>query len=194
MASQPIPRYTPEEYLEQERKAEFKSEYYAGEIFAMAGAGRAHNLIVTNVVGELRAQLKRKPCETYSSDMKVAAGPSGLFSYPDVSVVCGEPRFHDARRDVLLNPTVIVEVLSRSTENYDRGLKFVQYRRLASLQSYVIIASTERRIEHSARQTDGTWNLSDVTDPGGVCILASLGYRLLMSEVYDRVAFETEIP
>ena len=147
MSSLPVRRYTPEEYLELERKAEFKSEYIDGEIFpigggilGMAGADEAHNLIVTNAVRELSLQLKGRPCRTYPSDMKVEPVPGGQFVYPDVTVVCGEPRFHDERRDMLKNPTVIIEVLSPSTEAYDRGAKFARYRQMNSLTNYLLIS------------------------------------------------------
>src|SRR5919198_4874617 len=121
------PDYTPEEYLALERAARHKSEYVNGRIYALAGASRAHNLIVVNVSAELRAQLRGRPCETYASDMRVKVSQTGLYTYPDVVVVCGEPRFEDAQVDTLLNPTVIIEVLSESTESYDRGEKFAHY-------------------------------------------------------------------
>ncbi len=117
-------RYTPEEYLARERLAEYKSEYLDGTIFAMAGGTREHSLIAGNVHGELRMQLKSRPCETYTSDMRVLISQPGLHTYPDVTVVCGEPLFLDEKRDTLLNPAVIVEVLSPGTEVYDRGKKF----------------------------------------------------------------------
>ena len=191
MSSLPQLRYTPEEYLELERKADFKSEYLSGEIFAMAGASEAHNLIVANVVGEFRSQLKGRPCKTYPSDMKVETGPTGLFSYPDAIVVCGEARFHDSHRDMLLNPTLIVEVLSPSTEAYDRGAKFALYRRMESLTDYIMISSAEYRIEHFTRQADGRWLLSsEGTEILGDVSIPSLACSLPVSEVYDRVEFE----
>src|SRR5947208_218210 len=117
-------RCSVEEYLEFERAAELRHEYLAGEVFAMVGASEPHNLIVTNVVGELRQQLKSRPCKVYPTDMRVKVAPSGLYTYPDVVVVCGPAQFDDAQRDTLLNPTLLVEVLSASTEAYDRGDKF----------------------------------------------------------------------
>ena len=187
MSSLPVTRCTPEQYLEMERQADHKSEYYGGEIFARAGASEAHNLVVTNLVGELSARLKGHPCKTYPSDMKVEVGPAGLFTYPDVTVVCGETRFHDDRRDMVQNPTVLVEVLSPSTEAYDRGEKFVQYRRLPTLTDYLMVSTTERRIEHYVRQTDNQWLLSEITNPEAAVILATLGCELPLSEIYDRV-------
>ena len=140
--------FTPEQYLEIERKADFRSEYYSGEMFAMAGGTDAHNLIAGNVFGLLWAHVKGRPCKTFSSDMKVQVTPSGLYTYPEVSLVCGEPRFADEKRDLLLNPLVIVEVLSPSTEAYDRGEKFAQYRRLDSLTYYLLVSQDKMRVEH----------------------------------------------
>jgi Uma2 family endonuclease len=194
MSSLPKPRFTPEQYLERERQADHKSEYLSGEIFAMAGASEAHNLIVTNVVRELSARLRGRPCRTYPSDMKVEVGPSGLFTYPDVSVVCGEPRFHDARRDMVQNPTVIVEVLSPSTEAYDRGAKFAQYRRLESLTDYLLISASECRVEHYVRLRDGQWLLSEVMTQEQVVVIGSIDCELPMAEVYERVEFDPPPP
>ena len=129
MSTQPKTFLSEEEYLEIERKAEFKSEYFGGEMFAMAGANEAHNLLVTNLVRELSEQLRPRPCRVYSNDMRVRVAASGLYTYPDVVSVCGESRFLDEQRDTLLNLNLLVEVLSPSTaEAYDRGLKFEQYR------------------------------------------------------------------
>jgi Uma2 family endonuclease len=136
-------RYTPDEYLEIERASEFKSEYIDGYIVAMSGASEPHNLIVTNVVGELRGQLKGRNCRVYSNDMRIDLRERGLFAYPDVVVVCGDPELADEKRDNLRNPVVIIEVLSKSTERYDRGLKFMKYRRIESLQEYLLVSQHE---------------------------------------------------
>lgn len=190
MSVQPKPFLTPDQYLEIERAAEFKSEYFDGEMFAMAGATEAHNLITVNVIGELRQQLKGRPCRTYASDMRVWIAKNGLYTYPDVVIVCGEPRFKEDRRDNLLNPTVLVEVLSPSTEAYDRGGKFALYRQLPSLQEYVLIAQDKRHIERYARQPDGSgWLLSEASGEEGSLFLPAIGCRLALSEVYDRVEF-----
>jgi Uma2 family endonuclease len=162
MSSEQVPYYTPQQYLEIERAAPSKSEYLDGAIYAMAGASEQHNLIVANLVGELRAGLKGRPCRTYPSDMKVEVGPKGLFAYPDVSVVCGQPRFHDEVRDMLLNPKLIVEVLSPSTEAYDRGAKFAQYRKIASLTDFLLVSADNVHVEHFARQPNGQWLLSEI--------------------------------
>jgi Uma2 family endonuclease len=183
------PYLTPEQYLEIERKAEFKSEYYQGEMFAMSGARRAHNLIATNTVRELSQQLLERPCEVYSSDMRVKVSSTGLYTYPDVVVVCGEPRFLDDEFDTLLNPTVILEVLSESTEAYDRGRKFELYRSLESLGEYVMISSLRVRAERYTRQADGSWNYISKTSLEDAIDLKSVDCHLRLADVYERVAF-----
>ncbi len=179
------------EYLDQERRAENRSEFYHGQIYAMAGASRAHNLIMVNLTRELSQQLKGRPCEVYSSDMKVKVKPSGLYTYPDVTVVCGEPRFDDAQNDILLNPKIIIEVLSPSTEACDRGDKFEHYRRLASLSDYILVSQHRCRIEHFSRQADGRWLLVEVNDLQADLALDSIGCALPLAEIYERVVFES---
>ena len=187
MSSQTQKHYTPEEYLALERQAQYKSEYDAGEIFAMAGASRWHNLIVANVVGELRSQLKGRPCTTYPSDMRVKISLTGLYAYPDVTVVCGEAQFEDTQQDTLLNPTLIVEVLSDSTEAYDRGGKFARYRKLDSLMAYVLITQTKPHIEHYTRQPDNRWLLSEADSVHDTIHLPTIDCHLALAEVYDKV-------
>ena len=187
MSSQAQKHYTPEEYLALERQAQCKSEYYAGEIFAMAGASRWHNLIVTNVLRDLSLQLKGRPCTTYLSDMRVKVSPTGLYTYPDVTVVCGEAQFEDNQQDTLLNPTLIVEVFSESTEAYDRGGKFAHYRKLTSLMEYVLITQTKPHIEHYLRQPDNRWLLSEADSLHDTIHLPSIDCRLVLAEVYDKV-------
>jgi Uma2 family endonuclease len=188
MSHQPKTTYlTPEEYLSIERKAEYKSDYFDGEIFAMTGASREHNLITGNINGELRRQLKGKPCEVYSNDMRVRVPAARLYTYPDVVVVCGEPIFEDDYVDTLLNPTLIVEVLSRSTESYDRGRKSVYYRTIDSLAEYLLVEQDEYRVEQYLKQTDGRWLLSEETSLESSIELASVECKLALSEVYDRV-------
>lgn len=153
---------TPEEYLAFERKAENRNEYVNGEIFALAGASRKHNLIVWNISGELKHQLKGKPCEAYLSEMRVKAPAARSYVYPDVVVVYGEPQFEDAYFDTLLNPTLVVEVLSKSTESYNRLAKAAFYRTIESLVEYLLVAQEEYRVEQYVKQVDGRWLLSDV--------------------------------
>lgn len=192
MSTVPKRLLTPDEYLAQERRAAFKSEYYQGETFAMAGASREHNLIVGNLVGEVRNQLKGHPCEVYPSDMRVKVIATGLYTYPDVTVVCGTPEFEDEHRDILLNPTVLGEVLSDSTEAYDRGTKSEQYRKLPSLNEYLLIAQDRPHVERYVRQPDGGWLLREVAEPGGSVALDSIPVVLPMSEVYRQVTWEDE--
>jgi Uma2 family endonuclease len=182
------PRLTPEEYLALERQAKHRSEYVNGRVCAMAGASRAHNLIVGNTFSELRAQLRGRPCEAYVNDMRVKVSPTGLYTYPDVVALCGEPRFEDTQMDTLLNPNVIIEVLSDSTEGYDRGEKFAHYRRLQSLQEYVLIAQDKARVEHYARAGEH-WMLTEVSSLEGVLTLASVGCAIPLHEIYERVEF-----
>jgi Uma2 family endonuclease len=180
--------YTPEEYLAQERKAEYKSEYVAGQIVAMSGASREHNLITANLARVLGSQLLDRPCEAYVSDMRVKVTARGMYTYPDVVAVCGDARFEDEQVDTLLNPTLIVEVLSPSTEAYDRGAKFAYYRQLPSLQDYILVSQDQVLVEHFVREDDG-WLLTDTTDLGGIVQLPSIACELPMSEVYRKVVF-----
>jgi Uma2 family endonuclease len=198
---QTMARYTVEEYLALERQSEERHEYIDGQIYAMAGESNEHADISVNLVRELSLQLKGTPCRVWTKDSKVLSGPAirayksikGLFSYPDIVVVCGEPRFLDDHRDVLLNPTVIIEVLSPSTESFDRGEKFWRYRtHLDSLTDYVQVSQALPLIEHFRRQSNDEWVLSTVSDMTGSLNLASINCALRMSEVYDRVSFPEE--
>ena len=195
MSTSPKTFLTPEEYLEIERKAEFKSEYYHGEMFAMAGASRPHNLLTANAAAQIHGQLRGRPCEMYSSDMRVCVAATGLYTYPDVVVACETPRFlEDAVPDTLVNPTVIIEVLSASTEAYDRGKKFDHYRALESLREYVLVSSDRVQIERYARQPGGQWLLTAVNRLEDSIDLESAGCTLSLSEVYERVEFPEAPP
>jgi len=189
MTSVPKRYLTPEEYLAQERRAEYKREYFKGEIFAMAGASREHNLIAGNLSRELGNQLRDRPCEVYQSDMRVKVSSTGLYTYPDVVVVCGEPRFEDAEADTLLNPTVLFEVLSETTENYDRGKKFEHYRALPSLQEYVLVAQEKCHVEQFTRQPGNRWLLWETDDLEGTLNLPSIGCELKLTDVYAKVTY-----
>jgi Uma2 family endonuclease len=181
---------TPEEYLAFERKAETKSEYVNGEIFALAGASRKHNLIAGNIFGELRQQFKGKPCEVYPGEMRVKAPAARSYVYPDVVVVCGEPQFEDDYLDTLLNPTLVVEVLSKSTESYNRLAKSAYYRTIESLTEYLLIAQEEYRVEQYVKQADGRWLLSDVCSLDSVIELKSIGCSLALRDLYERVSID----
>ena len=160
MSTIPKTFLTPEQYLEIESKAEFRSEYYLGEMFAMAGATRIHNLIAANIPQYLGQQLEKTPCERYQSDMRVRVGATGLYAYPDVVVACSPQFVGSQQQQTLLNPVVIVEVLSSSTEAYDRGLKFKHFRTFESLQAYLLVASESVDVELRARQADGQWTIA----------------------------------
>ena len=187
MASQPRTFLTPEQYLAIERAAEFKSEYYAGEMFAMSGAREAHNLIQGNLYVELRRQLRQRACRFYTSDMRVRVNASGLYTYPDATALCGEPLFLDDVRDTLLNPHLIVEILSPSTEAYDRGRKFGHYRTVESLREYLLISAERVSAELFIRQADGRWLLSAATQMEEVLDLQSIGCRIALADLYEDV-------
>jgi Uma2 family endonuclease len=187
MSLQPKSPYTPEEYLALERKAEYRSEYFAGEIFVMSGASERHNLIVGNVFATLHTQLRNRPCRVYASDMRVKVNPTGLYTYPDIVALCGEPQFDDEQKDILLNPAVIIEVLSPSTEAYDRGEKFAHYRQLSSVAEYVLISQEKPHVEHFVRQPDNQWLLSETSDLHDAVQLPSINCALALDEVYEKV-------
>jgi Uma2 family endonuclease len=189
MASLPKVRITVEDYLARDRAAAYKSEFLAGEVFAMAGASRVHNLIVFNLATVLGPQLQGRPCEAYVSDMRVKVSATGLYAYPDLVVVCGEPRFEDAQLDTLLNPTLIIEVLSPSTETYDRDDKFVNYCQIESLQQYVLIAQDDARIERFDRVANELWTPSAAAGLDTTISVAAIGCDLPLSRVYERVKF-----
>jgi len=187
MSALPKKLYSPEEYLALERVAEYKSQYFAGEIFAMAGGAPRHNLISTNVIGELYALLKGRPCKVYPSDQCLKIPATGLYTYPDVSVVCGEAQFDD--EDLLLNPILLVEILSESTEAHDRGKKFEHYMRIPSFREYLLIAQDRYRIEHYVKQDDGGWSFFVVSDLQGSIKLFSLNCELAVAEIYYQIKF-----
>jgi Uma2 family endonuclease len=187
--AKPIRRLTEAEYLKNERRAEYKSEFLEGEMFAMSGGTRAHSLIATNFIAELSAQLKQSPCLVFNSDLRVKVQAAGLYTYPDISVACGEQQFEDEQEDVLLNPTVIVEVLPESGEAYDRGKKFEVYRKIPSLSEYILVNQIKPRVEQFIRQSTGEWLLRDVVGLDGKLALASLNVTVALSALYAKVRF-----
>jgi Uma2 family endonuclease len=191
MASHPKHFYSAEEYVALERQATDKSEFYAGEIFAMSGASREHNLIVANVTTLLNTQLEDRECEVYPSDMRMRTPDSLFYTYPDVVVVCGEPQFEDEVVDTLLNPTLIVEVLSPSTETHDRTKKFADYRKITSLIEYILITQQECRVTQYVRQADGPWLFQEASRLEEQLHLASINCDLLLERVYRKVRFPT---
>ncbi|MGH2587833.1 MAG: Uma2 family endonuclease [Dehalococcoidia bacterium] len=188
-AARAAAQVTPAEYLAQERQAQTKSEYLGGFIVAMTGASRLHNYVAGDIFGELREQLRNSPCDLFTGDMRVKVTETGDYTYPDVVVACGDVAFEDAELDTLLTPTVIIEVLSPSTETYDRGAKFISYRQLPSLQEYVLVAQDRPRIEHYARHGE-QWILTTVTDLDASVRLPAIGCELRLRDVYRRVNLE----
>lgn len=195
MALPQAKRYiTPEEYLRIERAAEFKSEYYDGEMFAMAGTTRWHARITTTVTSALLSLLRGGSCFPYGSDLRVNIPSTKLYTYPDITVICDPFESLDETEDTVTNPRVIVEVLSDSTEAYDRGKKFAHYRTLISLQEYVLISQKSALVEVFARQGDRTWKLTPVSGLDGTARLESLGIEVPLSEIYEGVVFPEAAP
>ena len=178
--------YSPEEYLALERAAETKSEYVDGYIYAMTGASRAHNLVTVNISLRLGNQLLNRPCEIYVADMRVKAATARSYRYPDITVVCGQPEFEDPRFDTLTNPSVLIEVLSPTTEASDRGRKFAEYQRIPSLREYLLVAQDQPRIDHYVRQ-DAGWLLKVAEGLDATLRLEAVGCVLELREVYQRV-------
>jgi Uma2 family endonuclease len=192
MATVPANYISPEEYLERERKAEAKSEYIRGEIFAMAGASIRHAVIISNLVLEIGVQLRSRNCNVFSTDLRLAVNPAGMYTYPDVMVVCGDPVTIDNQRDTIMNPVVIIEVLSDSTKNYDRGQKFQYYRMLPSLKEYVTVGQDEVHLERHIRGNAGEWILTEFGKLEDVVELPSIGVSLALSDVYRRIDFTSQ--
>ena len=188
------PFVTPEEYLRLEREAPYKSEYFAGEIFAMAGGSPAHSVICASAIRELGNLLKGNRCAPYDSNLRIFFPSTGLYSYPDASVICGPLEITDAHGDVVTNPTLVVEVLSDSTEAYDRGKKFAHYRTLPSFAEYVLVSQKEPLIEVFSRMADGTWKYTPARGRDALVRLQSLGVELRLAEVYDRAEFPEIVP
>ncbi len=184
---------SPQEYLALERKADFRSEYYAGEMFAMAGASWEHTLIKDNLAAELRSQFKDGTCRALTSDLRVKITSTGLYTYPDIVVVCEKPDFEDNHVDTLLNPQILVEVLSDSTEKYDRGTKSAHYRRVQSLKEYLLVAQDRPFVERYVRQSDGSWLLTEFSGLEAVLAFATITAQVGLAEIYRGVEFP-EIP
>lgn len=180
---------SPQEYLTRERLAEFKSEYLRGEMFAMAGASFEHTLIKDNLSRKAGNQLENGPCRALTSDLRVKVSATGLYTYPDLVIVCDEPQFEDPQFDTLLNPRVIVEVLSDSTEKYDRGAKFQHYRQITSLQEYVLVSQDRPLVERYVRHADDGWLLSEVKELSTSFAFASVPVRVPLTEIYAGVEF-----
>lgn len=190
MSALPKTQLTAEDYLIQERLAEYKSEFFRGEIFAMAGASRAHNVLVSSLLGEIYSHLKRKSCTVYPSDMRLHIPENSLYTYPDLMVVCGREYFLDDESDTLLNPLLIVEVLSKSTEAYDRGDKFRLYRGIGSLQEYLLVDTKKVSAEVHRKNADGFWLLASESQSLAQPVhLETVGMELNMSDLYAGIGF-----
>ncbi len=190
MSALPKIRWTEAEYLAFERASQDKHEFIDGEVLAMSGASKEHNIITGNVYSTLRAKLRGRGCSVYFSDVRVRVSRRRDYVYPDVTVTCGTESFADDQKDTLLNPTVIIEVLSPSTERYDRGDKFERYRTIESFQEYILIAQDRILIEQHIRQPDDRWITTYVQQPDGVIELPSIGCQLSVAEVYEQITFE----
>ena len=189
MSTVSVRRYTPEEYLALERVAEYKSEYFRGGIFAMAGARQPHNLILVNLIVALDSSLSGTSCQVYPSDMRVKC-PSGLYTYPDLSIVCGQPLLEDDHGDNLLNPVAIFEILSPSTEGYDRGKKFEHYCTLESFREYVLVAQDRASVERGVRSDDGlSWTWTAQRNLEDTLALTSCNASVRLSDIYRNIEF-----
>ncbi len=190
MAVQTKPFITPEEYLERERQAEYKSEYYNGEIFAMSGGTRNHSLLTSNFIALLSVALRGTGCLVFTNDLRIHIPAAGLYTYPDVSVVCGEEELLDDHQDILLNPVLLVEVLSPSTESYDRGKKFSFYRSISSLKEYALVSQRQKLVEVFRKNEEHLWVLHETDEARGTVDLASVGCAIQLDDLYANITFE----
>ena len=185
-------KFTPEEYYDLEHKAPYKSDFYRGEIYAMAGGSFRHSMISASLMRDLGNKLKGKPCRPYDGNLRLGIPDAALSCYPDVSIYCGKPEADPADRSgqTATNPTVVFEVLSPSTEAWDRGAKSAHFRQIPSLKAYVFIAQTHPRIELFERQEDGAWRLSEAIGMDGSLKLTCVDADLVATEIYDGVEFD----
>jgi Uma2 family endonuclease len=191
MAAHVQPFLTPEQYLEIERAAEFRSEYYDGRMYAMARGTRNHQRLKDRLAFALNSRFRGGPCEAGTSDLRVRVSYNGLYTYPNVLVVCGESKLLDDHKDTLLNPVLIAEILSPSTERYDRIFKFSQYRQIEALQEYVIVSQSAPRVEIQRREADGAWSLTEFVGIDAVCRFTSVDCEVPLSELYANISFES---
>jgi len=190
---EPAPKYnyiSPEQYLEMERASEQKHEYYKGEVFAMAGASIPHNDVFHNVYGMLFTSLKGKSCKPYGSDLRIHIPENTLYTYPDISIICGKPETAKNFEDNVTNPAVIIEILSKSTQDYDRGTKFHLYRRIKTLKEYILIDSRSVSVELYIRHQDNSWLLTEFKQPTDSFYISTIGLTVFLKDVYDDVSFD----
>jgi Uma2 family endonuclease len=183
---------TADEYLAFEETSSVKHEYFAGRIIALAGGNEAHSIISSNINAQLHSQLRQRPCTVYNSDMKVRAEQPRKYMYPDISVACGQPKYENTKRRVLLNPVIIIEVLSASTERFDRGIKFQWYRSIESVEEYVLVSQNAKYIDHYKRQSDNLWSLSSLGEGDELLQLTSIDCVLRIEDIYEKVNFDPE--
>ena len=190
---EPAPKYnyiSPEHYLEMERASDTKHEYYKGEVFAMSGASLPHNDIFHNVYGALTFFLKGKGCKPYGSDLRIHIPKDSLYTYPDISIICGKPQTTDIFRDNIINPSVIIEILSKSTKDYDRGTKFTLYRSIKTLKEYILIDSTSVSVEIFTRQEDNSWILTEFKQQSDRFTITTISLTLYLKDIYEDVSFD----
>lgn len=192
MSTAPKRKMTSAEYLEADRNSDKRSIFFRGEMFAMTGARRPHILIAGNLVTVLNNQLHGSSCEVYVNDMRVKNNRTGSYFYPDLSVTCESPKFEDGEFDTLVNPQVIIEVLSESTESFDRGLKFDDYQLLESVKDYVLITQQHMQVERFTRQTESTWEYWSAKKPDDVLNLASINCQIKLADIYNRIDFDSD--
>jgi Uma2 family endonuclease len=183
MSAQSIPRLTPEQYLAIEREADIRHEYFDGQMFAMSGGTYAHAALIANLIRRLSQALDGVSCRVLASELRVRTSPDGLYTYPDIVGICGAPRFADDQKDTLLNPVLLIEVLSKSTEAHDRGFKFMSCRRIESLREYALVSQSEPRLEVFERR-DGEWFLRESAGLDAVCRFASVGCEISLADIY----------
>lgn len=193
IVEEPVPKYnyvSQEAYLEAEREALEKHEYYQGEIFAMSGASKRHNRIFTNFFGELSHKLKGKSCLPYGSDLRIHIPENTLYTYPDISIICGEMELTDDKFDTATNPSVIIELLSDSTRNYDKGEKFTLYRDISSLQEYILVDTEKIHVERHVRNADNSWQLTDHKSIDDSFTISTVQLNFLLKDIYEGISFE----
>ncbi|MEP7351907.1 MAG: Uma2 family endonuclease [Acidobacteriota bacterium] len=192
MSALPQPRLTPKQYLEIERASDARHEYHDGQMYAMSGASYRHVIITGNLNYELKRALRKGPCDVGATDLRIRVDEDHTYTYPDIVVVCGEPKFADDQKDTVLNPSVIIEVLSPTTEGYDRGRKFGKYRTIDALQEYGLVSQEEARVEIFQRQANGTWLLTESVGLDASCRFESLGCTIALGDVYAKVKLGAE--
>lgn len=189
MSALPKKHWTTQEYLAFESESLERHDFVSGEIYSMTGASENHNLIIANIIITVGLQFRKRPCKLYPSDMLIEITRTGDYHYPDISAVCGKAEIKYDKRQILLNPTLIIEVLSPSTEVYDRSKKFQNYQTLPSLQEYLLIAQDEPRLEHYLRQDNNQWLYTRMTGLESQLELPSIGCTLALADVYDKITF-----